>query len=121
MNFGQAIASGFRNYVGFAGRAARSEYWYWVLFAIIGATVTGILDQAMFSEAEISPLNSIFGLITFLPGLAVAVRRLHDIDRTGWWFLIALTIIGLIILLVWACQKGTTGPNRYGPDPLGGV
>ena len=72
-------------------------------------------------KTEISPLNSIFGLITFLPGLAVAVRRLHDIDRTGWWFLIALTIIELIVLLVWACQKGTTGPNRYGPDPLGGA
>jgi uncharacterized membrane protein YhaH (DUF805 family) len=121
MNFGQAIASGFRNYVTFAGRASRSEYWYWVLFVMIGGVVTGILDHALFDEDQVSPLNAIFGLVTFLPGLAVGIRRLHDIDRTGWWWLIAFTIIGLIVLIVWACQKGTTGPNRYGPDPLGGA
>jgi uncharacterized membrane protein YhaH (DUF805 family) len=44
---------------------------------------------------------------------------MHDIDRTGWWILISLTIIGVILLIVWACMKGTIGPNRYGPDPLG--
>jgi uncharacterized membrane protein YhaH (DUF805 family) len=121
MNFSQAIASGFRNYVTFSGRASRSEYWYWVLFAILGALVTGILDRALFDVSSVSPLNAIFGLVLFLPGLAVAVRRMHDIDRTGWWILISLTIIGVILLIVWACMKGTIGPNRYGPDPLGGA
>ena len=120
MNFQQAIVSGFRNYVTFSGRASRSEYWYWVLFVVICAIATGILDRSLFEESEVSPLNSIFSLITFLPGLAVGVRRLHDIDRTGWWWLIALTVVGIILLIVWACQPGTNGPNRFGPDPIAG-
>jgi uncharacterized membrane protein YhaH (DUF805 family) len=119
MNFQQAIVAGFRNYVNFSGRASRSEYWYWVLFVIICAIATSILDHAIFSESEVSPLNSIFSLATFLPGLAVGFRRLHDVDRTGWWWLIALTVIGIILLIVWACQEGTKGPNRFGADPLG--
>ena len=118
MNFPQAISSVFRNYVTFSGRASRSEFWYWVLFTIIGAVVTLILDQAVFSDSDYSPLNLIFNLVCFLPGLAVGVRRLHDIGRTGWWWLIAFTIIGLVVLIVWDCQKSDPGPNAYGPPPV---
>jgi uncharacterized membrane protein YhaH (DUF805 family) len=120
MNFQEAIASGFRNYATFSGRASRSEFWYWVLFAMLAGAVAAILDYAMF-DTEFSPLNSIVNLILFLPGLAVSVRRLHDLDRSGWWILIVFTIIGIIVLLAWYCMKGTTGPNRFGPDPLGGT
>ena len=120
MDFGQAIATGFKKYVTFSGRASRSEYWFWVLFTLIGGIVTATLDYAMFSDNDFAnPLNSIFGLICFLPGLAVCIRRRHDIGRTGWWWLIAFTIIGLIVLIVWACQKSDTGPNAYGPEPIG--
>jgi uncharacterized membrane protein YhaH (DUF805 family) len=120
MDFWQAIASGFKNYVGFSGRACRSEYWYWVLAMIILSIICGIIDYAAFSDSEYGgPLQSIVGLATFLPSLAMGIRRLHDIDRTGWWTLIAITIIGVILLLIWACMRGTPGPNRYGPDPLG--
>jgi uncharacterized membrane protein YhaH (DUF805 family) len=118
MNFWQAVWSGFYNYVKFSGRASRSEYWYWVLFTIIGGFATGILDYAMFPDANGSPLNGIFDLITFLPSLGIAIRRLHDIDRSGWWVLIALTVIGIVVLLYWARKKGTVGPNQYGQDPL---
>jgi uncharacterized membrane protein YhaH (DUF805 family) len=83
MNFQQAIASGFHNYVTFSGRAARSEYWYWVLFAVLVAIATGIVDAALFPRMQVSPLNSLASLALFLPGLAVAVRRFHDLDRTG--------------------------------------
>ena len=121
MNFTQAISSGFQNYVGFSGRAARSEYWYWTLFAILVSIVTGVLDLLIFPNLEfISPLNSLAGLALFLPGLAVTIRRLHDLDRTGWWVLLVLTVIGIIVLLAWFCMRGTVGPNRYGPDPLEG-
>jgi uncharacterized membrane protein YhaH (DUF805 family) len=116
MDFTQAIASGFRNYVTFGGRASRSEYWYWVLFMVIGGIVAAILDRSL-SVGDLSPLNTVFNLICFLPSLAVGVRRLHDIGRTGWWLLIALTIIGIIVLIVWACQKSDAGPNVYGPEP----
>jgi uncharacterized membrane protein YhaH (DUF805 family) len=119
MNFVEAIKSGFSHYVTFSGRASRSEYWYWVLFAALGGLVTAVIDAAIFGyHAGVSPLNSIFGLVVFLPGLAVAARRLHDTDRTAWWLLLALTGIGAIVLIIWFCFKGTPGPNRFGPDPL---
>jgi uncharacterized membrane protein YhaH (DUF805 family) len=120
MNFGEAIASGFRNYVTFSGRAARSAFWYWALFALIVGIVTQILDRAIFpdSEAPLGPINAIANIVLFLPYLAVGVRRLHDIDRTGWWYLLCFTGVGVILLIVWACQRGTAGANRFGPDPL---
>jgi uncharacterized membrane protein YhaH (DUF805 family) len=126
MGFVQAITSGFSHYVAFSGRAIRSEYWYWVLFTIIGSIIAGILDTTIFGVdytggPTVSPLDGIFSLVTFLPSLAVSIRRLHDIDRTGWWVLLALTLIGAFVLIYWACQKGTEGPNRFGPDRLGAI
>ena len=120
MGFGEAIQSGFRNYVGFSGRAARSEYWYWTLFVILVSVVASALDLAIFPFHQVSPLNTIASLILLLPGIAISVRRLHDMDHTGWWLLIVLTGIGGLILLIWFCFKGTEGPNRFGPDPLAG-
>ena len=115
MGFAQAISAGFSNYVNFSGRACRSEYWYWILFIVIADIVTGIIDAAL----GIQLVTSIFGLVTLLPSLAIAIRRLHDLDRTGWWVLLGLIpLIGWIILLIWYVTKGTDGPNRFGPDPL---
>jgi uncharacterized membrane protein YhaH (DUF805 family) len=114
MDFSQAIASGFQNYVNFSGRSPRSAYWYWTLFAVIVGIVTAIIDNVI----GVGITNTIASLALFLPGLAVSVRRLHDIDRTGWWVLIALTIIGIFLLIYWYCQPGTPGDNRYGPNPL---
>jgi uncharacterized membrane protein YhaH (DUF805 family) len=118
MNFQNAIVSGFRNYVGFAGRAARSEYWYWVLFAVLVAIVAGILDTAVFPDSDVGPLGAVTSVILLLPGLAVGARRLHDRDYSGWWLLLTFSIVGVILLIVWACMRGTPGPNRFGPDPL---
>jgi uncharacterized membrane protein YhaH (DUF805 family) len=115
MNFGQAITSGFSNYVNFSGRAIRSEYWYWVLFIILCEIVTSIIDYALGFQLT----TGIFGLATFLPSLSVAIRRLHDLDRSGWWiFLVLIPLIGAIVLIVWYCTKGTEGSNRFGPDRL---
>jgi uncharacterized membrane protein YhaH (DUF805 family) len=115
MGFGQAIKSCFSNYVGFSGRAIRSEYWYWILFIIIAEIVTSAIDYSI--EAQVT--TSLLSLATFLPSLAVAVRRLHDTDRSGWWILLGIIpIIGWIILIIWYCSKGTSGPNRFGADPL---
>jgi len=116
MNFVQAISSGFSNYVQFSGRAIRSEYWYWVLFTIVGSIVAGIIDAVL----GITVIDPLFGLATILPSIAVAIRRLHDLDRTGWWILLGLIpLIGWIILIIWYCSRGTVGSNRFGPDPLG--
>jgi uncharacterized membrane protein YhaH (DUF805 family) len=118
MNFGQAITSGFSNYVNFSDRAIRSQYWFWALFTTIGVLVTGGIDGV----DGMTLAYPIFGLVTILPSLAVAVRRLHDLDRSGWWLLLVLIpLIGSIVLLIWFCTRGTDGSNRFGPDPLAGV
>ena len=119
MNFVEAIQSGFRNYVGFSGRARRSEFWYWSLFAFLLSIVAGFIDAAIAPGNEYGPVTAIMGLALFLPGLAVSIRRLHDLGRSGWYFLLILIpLIGAIILLIWFCLRGTVGPNQYGPDPL---
>jgi uncharacterized membrane protein YhaH (DUF805 family) len=119
MGFGQAIQSGFRNYVNFTGRAARSEYWYWVLFAVLLALIARFIDYAVGFHAGAGIFSAIVGLAVILPDLAVGVRRLHDRDKSGWFLLLCLIpLIGSIILLVWFCQRGTAGVNRFGSDPL---
>ena len=116
MSFGEAIASGFGHYVNFQGRAPRSEFWYWVLFVLILTIIASIVDNAIIGLPIVGTIVSL-GLL--LPGLSMSIRRLHDIDRTGWWVLIGLVpLIGAILLIVWACFRGTTGPNSYGADPL---
>ena len=122
MDFVSAVKSCFSSYVTFRGRACRSEFWYFILFLVIGSAVTMTLDGAVFPGLIYSPLNSIFGLVTFIPSVAVSVRRLHDIDRSGWWYLLHLILfIGTIVLIVWHCKAGTSGVNRYGADPLSGT
>jgi uncharacterized membrane protein YhaH (DUF805 family) len=121
MNFGQAIASVLGKYATFSGRAPRSEYWYFVLFSILVSGAASILDLVLFPRwTDISPLSSLLSLALFLPSLAVGIRRLHDVDRSGWWTLLVFTVIGVFVLLYWACIRGTPGPNRFGPDPLEG-
>ena len=75
-----------------------------------------MLDALIFSGAAI--LDAISSFALFIPGIAVAARRLHDINRTAWWILIAFTIIGIFLLLYWYIQPGNRGDNDYGPDPL---
>jgi uncharacterized membrane protein YhaH (DUF805 family) len=114
MSFVDAIKSGFSNYVTFGGRAIRSEYWYWILFIILAEIVTSFIDYGILGYQITTPL---FGLAVFLPGLAVSIRRLHDLDRSGWWiFIVFVPLIGAILLIVWYCSRGTQGPNRFGPD-----
>src|ERR1700678_995851 len=114
MNFVQAVSAGFSNYVKFSGRAIRSEYWYWVLFTALGNIVAGIIDAVIGT----SVINPLFGLAVILPSIAVAIRRLHDLDRTGWWLLIGLIpLIGWIILIIWYCSRGTGGPKPLWADP----
>jgi len=122
MGFTKATKAGFQNYVGFNGRAARSEYWYWTLFVYLLLIVAWLIDMTVFgfNTTGVNPMTVLAALATLLPTLAVSARRLHDIDRSGWWALLIFTVIGYIVLLVWACMRGTVGANRFGPDPLEG-
>lgn len=134
MTFGESVRSCFAKFVTWQGRASRSEYWYFVLFELIVLAVSAIVDNILGTSFKfMNPatgmeqslgygyLYMLSALVMFLPALAVMVRRLHDTDRSGWWYWIALIpLVGVILLLVWFCTKGTTGPNTYGEDPLGG-
>ena len=122
MNLKQAVVSCFSKYVTFSGRAPRSEYWYFALFNFIASFVLGFIEGFILGANGISHssqiLCNLYALATFLPGISVIVRRLHDTNRSGWWQLIIFTIIGIIPFIYWMCKKGTAGDNRFGPDPL---
>jgi uncharacterized membrane protein YhaH (DUF805 family) len=139
MGFGQAISVVFSKYATFEGRARRSEYWWWVLFQFLASLLT----------CWIPLINAIASLALLLPTLAVGIRRLHDTNRSGWYVLLplaplpvllagimmnaesgserwgifavgGLAMLGLCILnFVWFCTRGTVGANRFGPDPMG--
>jgi uncharacterized membrane protein YhaH (DUF805 family) len=69
-------------------------------------------------DGAVSPLGMIWSIATFIPLLSVNVRRLHDVNRSGWWLLIELTVIGILLILFWCCKKGDEGENRFGPKPI---
>ena len=110
-----------KNYVGFSGRASRKEYWMFTLFNIIFVIVAVILDNVLglaMKDVGYGPIYLLYVLATFLPGLAAAVRRLHDTGKSGWYFLVALIpCIGGIWLLVLLIGEGVVGANEYGADP----
>jgi len=111
----------FRKYADFKGRARRKEYWLYAVFVIVLMMVLTFLDvllDLIHYESGIGLLSGLFLLGTIIPSTAVVVRRLHDIDRTGWWYLFAFVpLIGVIVLLIFACTPGTKGSNRFGADP----
>ncbi len=118
MNMIEAVKAVFSKYATFEGRARRSEYWWFVLFNIIVSIVLAIITPGEHGMGG-GLLNTIWSLATLLPAIAVGARRLHDIDRSGWWLLIGLIpVIGAIVLIVFFATKGTLGPNRFGDDPL---
>lgn len=126
----------YRRYFDFAGRSRRREYWMFVLFTVL---VNVAIDAAFgtrtanygadnFNVAVAvkggigGAISALFSLLSFIPSLAVSVRRLHDQDRSGWLLLLVLVpFLGWFALLVLFCLEGTRGPNRYGSDPKGRV
>jgi uncharacterized membrane protein YhaH (DUF805 family) len=115
MGFGEAVSAGFSKYIQFSGRSRRAEYWYWVLFITLLNCAILLVVPLTLGVNWASNLYALASIALFLPNLGVLIRRLHDTDRSGWWFLLPLTIIGAFVLLVWLCQEGTKGQNRFGP------
>jgi len=121
MTFGNALQVCLKEkYVDFNGRARRSEYWWFALFTWAGTIFLSFIDNLVFGvDASVSILSSIWGLAILLPSLAVGVRRLHDLEKSGWWLLLSLIpLIGFLVLLFWFVKQGTDGQNRFGADPL---
>lgn len=100
-----------KNYATFSGRARRKEYWYFYLFQIVLGIVLGI---AGISDDSVNVMSGLLSLAFLLPTLAVGARRLHDINRSGWWMLIAFTIIGLIPLFIWSVSETKPESNKWG-------
>ncbi len=104
-----------RKYAVFSGRARRTEYWMFVLINLIVALVLGAIDGLLGSQGL---LGGLYSLAVLIPSLAVAVRRLHDTNRSGWWILINLIpLIGWIIFIIFAVQDSQPGANQHGPNP----
>jgi len=95
-------------YAQFEGRASRSEYWWFYLFTLLAGAAADRLSGSV---------GNIATLVFFLPGLALMVRRLHDVGRGGWWFLIVFTIIGIPIFFYWLIKESDAGANKFGAGP----
>ena len=102
MNFQTAIRAGFQNYANFKGRASRAEYWWWALFTVILSILLSSINGL---------LGDLGSLVTLLPSIAVAIRRMHDVDRAGWFILVPLYNLYLVL------RRGDAGENRFGPPP----
>ncbi|OAN76557.1 hypothetical protein A8B78_03515 [Jannaschia sp. EhC01] len=114
MDFMTAVKHVFANYANFSGRARRSEFWWFYLFTIICNVVATTIDGAI--GMPIVSIVVMLGLL--IPGLAVAIRRMHDTGRSGWWiFIILIPLVGIILYIYWFVQRGTVGPNAWGADP----
>ena len=131
MSFSNAVKAYFLKWNDFRTRSSRSEYWWATLFValasypvsgLIGLIIGVVFALAGFSESAMFitiamimlPINGFVAIAS----TCLVIRRLHDVDRSGWWYLIVFTIVGMIPLLIWYCTKGTEGDNRFGKDPL---
>ncbi len=140
MGFTESIRSCYGQYATFSGRASRSEFWFFRLFVILVLLVSalpffvfGELNAHREPNFAANPVQTILSLLgglillivvagSIIPLIAVAVRRVHDTNASGWFVLIwYVPYIGSLVSLVWACLPGTAGENNYGPDPLGRV
>lgn len=111
-----------RQYADFSGRARRTEFWMYALFNMIFAIAAAVLDNILglkFNEQiPYGFIYLLYGLATFIPGLALAVRRLHDVGKSGWFYFIAfIPLIGAIWLIILFATEGTPGSNEYGLNP----
>jgi len=112
MKFPDAIKSCFNNFINFEGRATRSEYWWWFLFYIVTYIAAMFIDLVL----SLGVLSLVVSLVLFAPSIAVGARRLHDINKSGWWqLLIIIPLIGFLILIFFYVKKSDVGTNRFGP------
>lgn len=132
MSFFDAVRFGFVRYVNFTARSSRSEYWWWILFVLLADVIVVVVSSSLFGPSiqqshtgmprqiyDGGNLAVIFHVAVLVPTIAVSCRRLHDINKSGWWLLLILVpVIGSFILLYWFVQPGKNSDNRFGADPL---
>ena len=111
-------------YATFSGRARRKEYWMFLLINLVVSVALALIDSLIgsVSESGMGLLSSVYSIGVLIPSLALSVRRLHDIGRTGWWVLISIIpVIGAVVLLVFMLLDSEPGSNRYGANPKEGI
>ena len=118
VGFLESLSLFFKNYLNFSGRSGPSAYWWYMLWSLIFTILLGLIDSIALdiSAEDLFSFSNLFALITLIPGLALSFRRLHDIDKSAWWLLIVLTIIGFFVLIYWAIKAGDRHENSYGAD-----
>ena len=116
VNFGQAIVLFFINYFEFSGRSSAGAYWYFALWSFLLVILFAVMDFTFDLVNNYLNFSNLLSLVTLVPSISLSVRRLHDINKSGWWFLLSITLIGLIPLIYWACQRGDRVENDYGSD-----
>jgi len=123
MTFTQSINTCYSKYFTFSGRASRSEYWWFILYSLILSVILRVLIASIFNQpaygADVIFSDSYWSstfvnfLLTGIPGIAVMVRRLHDVNKSGWWYFIILTVIGVFFLLYWLIKEGDKSRNNF--------
>jgi uncharacterized membrane protein YhaH (DUF805 family) len=121
----------FKNYTEFTGRSSRSSFWWWQLFDwVLISTIVQVVDVTLhssevtdwFYHPDIGGVTSLLWfVVTLVPCIALTVRRLHDTNRSGWWLLLSVTVIGIIPLIIWFCSSGNRKKNTYGADKEAGL
>jgi len=140
MGFREAVTVCIQDYYTFSGRARRPEFWWFWLFLVVVSLVLSVIDSVIFGRDMLLGLNGLFGLLTFLPQLAVSWRRMHDTGRPGWFNLLPVipilplliidpgdpvpelvllyaSVALVIVVLVWLVLPSRSGENRFGPEP----
>ena len=122
MNMKEAVVSVLRNWNNFSGRACRSEFWYFVLATFLVSMIISIIEIATgmvdIESAEMGILSIIFALLLFVPSLSVTARRLQDRGWSGWWQLLYLTIVGILVIIVLNILPAKEDENKWGRNPL---
>ena len=131
MGFIDAVKFGFIRYFTFTTRSSRSEFWWWMLFTFLVDVILVVVNSILFGRSiqqssaeniflyDSGYLGAIFQLVVLIPTIAISCRRLHDIDKSGWWqLLVFIPLIGWGFLLYWFVKRGDDGENRFGADPL---
>ena len=117
LSFGEAIDRALKcNYCNLSGRASLSGFWWFALFTLLALGISMFLG-GVFGEKVAFVIGAMVQIVLFMPMLSVAVRRLHDVNRSGWMLLLAVTGIGLIPLVIWLCSGSFMDYNRYGDIP----
>ncbi|MEE3175522.1 MAG: DUF805 domain-containing protein [Pseudomonadota bacterium] len=118
VGFAGSLPLFFKNYLNFSGRSGPSAYWWYMLWSLIFMIPLGLIDSLLLgiTPEDLFSLSNLFGWVTLIPSISLSVRRLHDIDKSGWWLLISFTIIGIPVLIYWAIKAGDRQENSYGAD-----